>query len=382
MHAGGDISLGRRHHVGVGRKRALHIVERREQGLRGLTGFAGDDPDPMPLRARIEQIDGAGRALPANLDAGDLVADLERQIELRLGLARSTRQREGHFAERLAAAGDGPDHASARAFGSAQDPGGESASLACGLVQRKRRIVPVRAEHQDAARRAGKLGQAVREGPALAIVETIGKPHDAIVRLAAKLALKHVGKRLAVWCVRLRCKSGSTLARLLGGDRADERVAGRGRREHHGPAVAHGTVYCRVDHLAPLRPMGGRSPAIVDNEQQRTGSGKALAVGIEHRAGERKHDEGGKQHAERREPPGTVRRGLLGRFQVLQQPRRREHHMLRRRRCQPQQPPDRGKSRETKQHPGLKEADGAEAHHDCDLASVAPAARGVDGRKR
>ena len=34
--------------------------------------------------------------------------------------------------------------------------------------------------------------------------------------------------------------------------------------------------------------MGGRSPAIVDQEQERTGSGKALAVWVQHRAGKRK----------------------------------------------------------------------------------------------
>jgi hypothetical protein len=106
----------------------------------------------MPLRARIEQIDGPGGALAANLDAGDLVADFERQVEMRLGLARASRQREGYFAKRLAPAGDGPDQAGARAFGSARDPGSEPASLTGGLVEGKRRIVSLRAERYDAAR--------------------------------------------------------------------------------------------------------------------------------------------------------------------------------------------------------------------------------------
>ena len=70
-----------------------------------------------------------------------------------------------------------------------------------------------------------KLGEALGEGSTLAIVETIGQPHHAKVGLAAKLALQRLGERLAVRRVRVGNKSRGALARLLGGDRSDERIA-------------------------------------------------------------------------------------------------------------------------------------------------------------
>ena len=142
----------------------------------------------MPLGACVEQIDGAGGFLAADLDARHLVADFERQIEMRFRLARALRQGEGRFAERLATSGDGLDHAGARAFDSAQDARGEPAAFACGLVERKRRVIALWPQHDDVSRRAGELGKGFGERRPFAIVEAIGEPHDAVIRLAAELA--------------------------------------------------------------------------------------------------------------------------------------------------------------------------------------------------
>src|SRR6185312_4816924 len=76
----GDVAFVRRDDVGIGRERALDIIERREQRLRGLARLARDDADSVPLRAGIEKMDRAGRSLAGDLDAGNLVADLERQV--------------------------------------------------------------------------------------------------------------------------------------------------------------------------------------------------------------------------------------------------------------------------------------------------------------
>ena len=43
----------------------------------------------MPLRAGIEQMDGARGSFARDLDARHLIADLERQIEMRYGLVRA-----------------------------------------------------------------------------------------------------------------------------------------------------------------------------------------------------------------------------------------------------------------------------------------------------
>ena len=47
----------------------------------------------------------AGRALARYLDARDLIADFERQIEARTSLVLTLLDGEGGFAERLATAG-------------------------------------------------------------------------------------------------------------------------------------------------------------------------------------------------------------------------------------------------------------------------------------
>ncbi len=111
MHGGRDIALARRDDVGVGGERALDIIEGREQRLGRLPRFARDDADPVPLRARVEKVDGACRPLACDLDARHLIANLEREVEASRGLAGSLRDRECRLAQRLAAAGERLDHA-------------------------------------------------------------------------------------------------------------------------------------------------------------------------------------------------------------------------------------------------------------------------------
>ena len=142
----------------------------------------------MPFRAGVEQIDGAGGSLAADLDARHLIANFERQVEMRLRLALALRQGEGRFAERLAASGDGLDHAGARTFGAARDARGEPAAFARGLIERQRRVVALGPQHDDAARGAGELGEARGEGRPVAIVEAVGEPQHAVIGLAAELA--------------------------------------------------------------------------------------------------------------------------------------------------------------------------------------------------
>src|SRR5512135_3260447 len=130
---------------------------------------------------------GAGRPLAGDLQARDLIADLERQLETGACLPRTLRDSEGRFAERLATAGERLNHARARAFSPAQHARGKLAPVSRGLVERQRCIVPVRAQGEDAAGAASELGKAFGKSRTLAIVEPVGKPYHAIIRLAAKL---------------------------------------------------------------------------------------------------------------------------------------------------------------------------------------------------
>ena len=74
-------------HVGERIERAHDVIARRQQRLRQFDAGAGDDADGAAAPALVEQLHGAGGTLAGNLDAGDVVADLDRQLELRLGLA-------------------------------------------------------------------------------------------------------------------------------------------------------------------------------------------------------------------------------------------------------------------------------------------------------
>ncbi len=161
MNGVGDIAFARRDDVGIGRERALHIIERREQRLRRLARLARDDADTMPLRARIEEMHGAGGPLAGDLDARHLIADLERQVEIGGGLARALADGEGGFAERLAAAGERLDHAGARAFGAAQNAGGELAAFASGLAKGERRVVALGTQHGETAAARRQAWQAL-----------------------------------------------------------------------------------------------------------------------------------------------------------------------------------------------------------------------------
>ena len=376
----GDIAFARRDDVGIGRERALHIIERREQWLRRLARFARDDADTMPLRAPVEEMHRAGGPLACDLDARHLIANFQRQVEIGGGLARVPADGEGSFAERLAPAGERLDHARTRAFGGAHHPGGELAFVAGGLAKGERRVVALGTQHGETAAAPGKLGKRFRESVALAIVETVRHPQHAVVRLAAELLFKRGRERRAVGRVRLRHHPANALARLLGAHGIADRLAGRGESEQHGAAVAAGALDRSLDRLAPLGPMRGRRPAIVDDEEEGTFAGETLLVGVQHGPRQSENQQGREQHAQGGQPPWAVRRRLLGGLEILQQPCRREHDDLRAWRRQPQQPPDGGKRGQCREHPRLKEADCADGHHGCRPASAPLTGSGRGGR--
>ena len=89
-------------HVGERSERAREKVGGGEQRLRRVGGRAGDDADRAPAPALVEQLHRAGRALGYDVEPGDVVADLDRQVELRLGFALAALEREARLAERQA----------------------------------------------------------------------------------------------------------------------------------------------------------------------------------------------------------------------------------------------------------------------------------------
>ena len=92
-------------HIGERVERARQIVGRGQQRLRGVGGGAGDDADGAAAPALVEQLHRAGRALAGDFQPRDVVADLDRQVDLGVGFALAVLEGEARFAERQALAG-------------------------------------------------------------------------------------------------------------------------------------------------------------------------------------------------------------------------------------------------------------------------------------
>src|SRR5262249_20425087 len=78
--------LGRRSafgqaHVGERPERATEVISRGEQRLRGIDRGAGDDADSAATPALVEQLHRTGGTLGDDLEPGDVVPDLDRQVE-------------------------------------------------------------------------------------------------------------------------------------------------------------------------------------------------------------------------------------------------------------------------------------------------------------
>src|SRR6202012_1681297 len=86
--------------VGERRERAGEIEGRRQQRLRRVVGRPADDSDRAPPPSFVEELDCTGRALTCNLEPRDVVAQFDRQIERRLGLAVSHAETEMRLADR------------------------------------------------------------------------------------------------------------------------------------------------------------------------------------------------------------------------------------------------------------------------------------------
>ena len=117
----GDADVGKPH-VGERVERAGQVIGRGEQRLGGVRGRAGHDADGAAAPALVEQLHGAGRALAGDLQPRDVVPDLDRQVDLGVGLAVVVLEGKARFAERqtfqveraddavLGAAGRGAQH--------------------------------------------------------------------------------------------------------------------------------------------------------------------------------------------------------------------------------------------------------------------------------
>ena len=89
-------------HIGERIERARQVIGRGQQRLRGVGGRAGHDADRAAAPALVEQLHRAGGALGGDVEARDVVADLDRQRQRGFGLGVVRAERERRFAERQA----------------------------------------------------------------------------------------------------------------------------------------------------------------------------------------------------------------------------------------------------------------------------------------
>ncbi len=165
--------------VGERRQRAGEIEGRRQQRLRGLAGRARDDADRAAAPALVEQLHRAGRALAGYFEPGDVVAQLDRQVERRFGFLVLR-------AERIAGLADRRSLLVERAYGADRDAAVGAQHLhrhlrrsVLGRDQRQRRGSAA-FEHGQAAIADG-LAEALHEVLAAAGVDAVGEPGDLAV---------------------------------------------------------------------------------------------------------------------------------------------------------------------------------------------------------
>ena len=261
-------------HLGIGRERPREVVGRRQERLRLVGRAAEDEPDAAALAALVEERDGAGRALAEDLDAGDGVADLDRQ---RRSAPRSRWRRPRR---RSGASASGRFLRSSARTVPASRPFGSARTTLRGELRRRRSRRPASASagarsalSTVSGAVAGHARQAVDEGLAVDAGDAVADPDDLRVRRRAARKRSIAVEMRAAGPARCGCgfNGAQPLERRGRGSagcdlgRARRRCATTATTRPSRPAAS--TRSTRKRHaLAPV--VRGRE-AVVDDEQQR-----------------------------------------------------------------------------------------------------------------
>ena len=250
--------------IGVWIERARQIISGADQRLRTVGGRAGDDADGAPAPAFVEQLHGARRALAGDLQPRHVVADLDRQIDHRLGFVGAGLERERRLAERQAFEIDGVDKAGVGAAGlRAQDFHRQRAGRIVGAGKRMRRRQAA-GDHGErmAAEHALEAGD---EFAALAEVDAVGEPDDFKLRRALHQALDQRQRLAAVDRVGFRLELFDLHARGVGYSQG--KVAPGFRQRQHGDAAVIGVGAGEdfIGRAQPRIPARRRAPAVVEH---------------------------------------------------------------------------------------------------------------------
>ena len=347
-------------HLGIGRERARQVVVRRQERLRLVGRAAEDEPDAPALAALVEEGDGAGRALAEDLDAGDAVADLDRQLEAHLGVGGAGRERERRIGERQVLEVERPHGAAVAPVRlGAHEPRGEMRRGVLGAGEGERRRA-LGLEHRDGAV-FGHPGEALDEGLAVNAGDAVIDPDHGCGRHRGEETLDCGQMRAAIGEMRLRLHGPQPLERRGGVQRLQlDRLVGGGD-DRDDAALAPGgldPLDRKRQALAPV--MRGRE-VVVDDEEQRRAPVLPLHR-VPHRTRRREDQQRRDREAQRQQPPRRARRRLAFRQEVEQDLQRREVDPPRPRRRHPEDQPDHRQRGERRQHDRRREGEG-EAEH-------------------
>ena len=347
--------------VGVGGQRLGEEVALGEERLVGLVAGRAQDAGRAPLPALVQQHDAAHTLRRRQLEPGDAVAHVGRDVELGLAGQALRVERDRHPGEGLAA----------RAVRLDLEAGG---GIAGDTLDRHRdvvRLVVGRAQQGGPLGRRGGVGlERPEAGERLA--EMVGG-HQRAGAVAEAVAEPDRDRVLEVERRQPLGGAGAVDRPGLGAERG-ERVGGRGRL-HQGQRLRPGHG-CRrqqddlaalapglLDQLAPdldaLAPARGGGPAVVDREHERPARRGQPGCGIQDRAGERQDEQRRQAEAQEEEPERRAGGRALVAVQAEEEEQRREGHLARGRRRDAEQQPEGGQCCRRHEEPGLREADQA-----------------------
>ena len=338
---GGHIAAAQ---LGGGRQRAVQVEQVAQQRRVGA-GAGAHQPHRPAARRLVQQRDRAGTLRPVQPQRAQLVAQLGRQRQRRLGVGGAGRHQHGRARQDAAVVGLGQHEEGLRQAG-------------WGLTQMGGQLIGRSGGAQQAGRqRAGQHGdraaarQRARKRRILGGNQTVGDVEHRAGPADGACGTRPIDRP---W---LRLQRGQDRAQhpsrhRRGAGRCCPIRPGCGGQQGGLPAGALQPVQHRARRGQALRKIRAGRPAVVDHQQRRAAPGDAQPVAGQHRAGQAQDHERGRRDAQGQQPPGRARGRFLRGAQAGEQADGRKILRARCGRRGAQQPPQHGQGDQRGQHPG------------------------------
>ena len=354
----GEIGFVRLHEIGIGGKRPVDVIKRREQRLRLVADFAAEERHAAAAETVVEQIGAAGRRLIVDADAGEIVAQLERSGNRASGGCLAGIEGDGTVGDGAAADIVGREREDTGA-GCIEAADGDGHGI--GLVGRGGDRHGFRAAADQAQFRGRERGE-VGHHVVFAGGDAVGEESNRAGGAALQGGGKGRERGLAVRRQRLWGCGGKAVAGFVRRGRDCVVLAVGGEEDRDREIAAFGIGDQRVGGVHPALPVRCGRPAIVHKEHQRAVCGQRVGARVQDRIGDGEDDGCGHQHAQQRQPPRAFRGRFLALQDACENAQRREGLGDGAGRRQPQQPPDGGKRNEGRKHHRIGKDEGKQAH--------------------